>query len=148
MTPDCREMEELMPSTINSSLYYSKLKTKNVKKTKLLFHKIVEFHSHAILCSISPHSLCHLLPCHSLENLVSDDPLHPLRNRIHPFFHLDFYFLSICLSLIQQLLFHPELRIFSECKGCSLNLEMLWIVRKVWIASRNIGLDYGFFLLF
>lgn len=72
---------------------------------------------------------CNPLPCPLFKDLIPDDPLHPDRDRQHPFLHLSLDLLRTLLSLLQKLLFHTEAAVIQISEGSTLNFKMLRLIR-------------------
>jgi len=138
-------LEETRDTSIISSsfmIYYSIPKTKSAKKTKLLFHKVVKLHSHAVSCGHPSHKFRHFLPCQIFEYLILNNPLHPERNLFHPLLDLDLQFLSLPLLYLEDVLLAPDQIGVSVSLGCPGDPETLRLIREVRIAAPYL-VDHG-----
>lgn len=117
-------------------------------KLSFFFKKSVIFFLYALLRSFPPQFTCHLAPAHLLEDSVLDDPLHPLRNVVHPLLHVYFQPLRLLPALFQNLLLMPQAGILLIGERCSRDLEVLRVVRKIRIAPGHVCLHDGLPLLF
>lgn len=138
-------LEETSDTSIISSsfsLHYSIPKTKSAKKTKLLFHKVVKLHPHAVSCGPPSHKLRHFLPSQILKYLVPYDPLHPEGYLFHPLPDLDLQFLSLPFLRLEDVLLAPDQIDIGVSIGCTSNPETLRLIREVRIASPYL-VDHG-----
>lgn len=139
------------PSCRSSMIHYNIL-NRDIwdKRDKLsfFFKKSVIFFLYALLRGFPSQFACHLAPAHILEDSVLDDPLHPLWNVVHPLLHLHFQPMRLLPALFQNLLLMPQASILLIGERCSRNLEVLRVVRKIWIAPGNIRLHDGLPFLF
>lgn len=124
------------------------MKTKKAKKTKLFFQEVIKLHPNTISRSLSPDLHRRLLPRQLLKDLIPDDPLHPDRDRQHPFLYLPLDLLRILFPLFQKLLFQAEIPVILISEGRALDFEMLFLIRKPRVTALHIGLDHGLPFLF
>lgn len=117
-------------------------------KVSFFFKKSVIFFLHALLCGFPPQSACHLAPAHPFEHLILDDPLHSLRNVVHPLLHIHLQPLCILPAFFKNLLLVPQAGVLfiGERRPC--DLEVLRVVRKIRIAPGYVRLHDGLPLLF
>lgn len=120
------------------------------KRDKLSFFlkKSVIFFLYALLRGFPSQFTCHLAPAHLLEDSVLDDPLHPLRNVVHPLLHVYFQPLRLLPALFQNLLLMPQAGILLIGERRTGNFKVLRIVRKIGIAPGHVRLHDGLPLLF
>lgn len=116
-------------------------------KLSFFFKKSVIFFLYALLRSFPPQFTCHLAPAHILEDSVLDDPLHPLRDVVHPLLHFHLQPLRLLPTLLQNLLLVPQSGILLISERCSRDLEVLRVVRKIRIAPGYIRLHNSLTLL-
>lgn len=117
-------------------------------QTLIFFHKSVKFLPNSLCRGFSSELYRHLAPAHILEDSVLDDPLHPLRDVVHPLLHLHFQPLGVLPTLLQNLLLVPQSGILLISERCPCDFEVLRIVRKIGIAPGHVRLHDGLPLLF
>ena len=76
----------------------------------------------------------------SFKDLILNNPLHPERNLFHPFFHLQFQFLSLPLLRLENVLLTPDQIGVSVSLGCPGNPETLRLIREVRIAALTLSI--------
>lgn len=128
------------------SLYYNIDKTDISDKTDklLFFYKSFKFFSDAVTCCSASNLICDSFPFKIFKYFHPYNPLHPLRNSVHPGFHFCFDFGCVCFPISQDPLFCCQQAPIS-CAFCSsLDVKALRLVGKFWIGSFNRILNDSF----